>query len=680
MQRSDSDPLSTPTSVTDGCTGAGAQHSTEESLLLSHRKHSFVRFKDINANAEADLEHAVTDFYSAIDEDNFDDEELDEDALWLREQRHVNKSLHWLKRPSLFMIGIIAFLLSFSSITGESARQIIIFKLSCNSVMLGNGLSTCDPVDTEVLVSRFKAVTLTCISITCAITVTKVGELSDQYGRRLFIILIIVTTFFSRVLKFYFLYNYNYLKFGWLVFVEALGSITGGLIGFITLMHCYVSDIAEVHERSYYIGVAMAFFFTGISLGPIASNIVMSISRNWRIRSNMSIESADSTALGSIAPFEWDPLKFELVCFALLFVFSITLFPESRSERARSKSRSMSISRASSERDLLALRSQVDSNWEAFSTKFKNLFKFLVGLKILWISQDFKPVSYSDKRFSRERIAVLILVICDCLSTAFATCMGEIIVLYGLLRLNWNASSLSYVLAISCGSRAIVLVVLAPLLNKYLYHKLLKFRVMKYHFDMLDFSNIVGPLSVEAISMIILPFLKTSGGVFALLALASLSTLASPSLNSSIIKYFPDAKTGEVFSAISLVKSILNLGFPVLMLMLYNVSISKWNYPGFVFHLAAVLMFVCVIGIFIVKYLLSLSGSSEPEVFTRSNSISRKSSVVSFERDITNSSPAVNTPTVSTPEPSSRPDYFGASPKENAHKIIRKNSTFSVSQ
>lgn len=674
MQRSDSDPLSTAVDA-----NGGAQQSSDETFLLPHRKHSFVRFNELNNNAEANLEHAVTDYYNAIDESNVDDDELDEDALWLREQRHINKSLHWLKRPSLFMIGVIAFLFSFSSITGESARQIIIFKLACNSLILNKGMETCDPIASEVLVSHFKAVTLTCVSITCAITVTKIGELSDQYGRRLFIILIIVTTFFSRVLKFYFLHNFDYLKFGWLVFVEALGALTGGLLGFLTLMHCYVSDIAEVHERSYFIGVAMAFFFTGISLGPIASNIVMSVSKNWRIRSSVHID-ADTSSLSSIAPFEWDPLKFELICFALLFVFSLTVFPESRSERARSKSRSMSISRASSERDLLALREQTDSSWTRLSNKFKSFFKFLVGLKILWIPQEFKPVNYSDEQFFRERVSVLILVTCDCILTAFSACLGEIMVLYGILKLNWNASSLGYVLAISCGSRAIVLVVLAPLLNKYVYHKLLKFKVMQHQFDMLDFSNIVWSLSVEAVSLFILPFLKTSGQFFTFLAISSVTTLASPSLNSSIIKYFPAAKTGEVFSAISLVKSICNLGFPVLMLTLYNISISEWNYPGFAFHLASGIVFFFVLSMFVVKYLLSLSGKSEPTILSRSDSMSRRSSNASLERDFVDPSAAISTPKASTPDLSSRSDYFGISPKKSAHNVKRKNSTFSVNQ
>lgn len=68
--------------------------------------------KPMNPDGITNLEHAVNDVYEAIvDED--DDYELDEDAVWLREQRSLNKATHWLKKTFGAHDRISAFLLCY---------------------------------------------------------------------------------------------------------------------------------------------------------------------------------------------------------------------------------------------------------------------------------------------------------------------------------------------------------------------------------------------------------------------------------------------------------------------------------------------------------------------------------------------------------------------------------------
>lgn len=617
-----------------------------ETSPLIDRKNS-VKFNTINTDFEGNLERAANDAYEALIDD-VDDSDLDEDALWLREQRDLNKTTHWIKRPSLIMIGLTGFLFAFANGSAEASRKIILFKLGCNSIVKDGLHHFCDPAETEILISNLQLATTTISSIFSILLISKIGALSDQFGRKPFLFLIFFTFFVSRILKYYMMSHYDYLRFNWIVFSDVLVSCSGGLMAFLSLLNCYVSDIAEVHQRSYFIGVSMAFFFAGISIGPISGNLVLSFSKRAKSSKPSDLltnsDSLDFAAFTNIEDYEFNPLRFELILFFLLVLVSAFILPESRSQKARRKSRTMSLS------ELPVLETHegpvsIIQRLENFSKSVvKQAIELLKPIKVLYIPLEYKPPHYSMERFQRERISLIVMTVIDCLLTGCAMGMGEVMFLYGILRFNWGSTVLAYYIAVSCASRALVLIGLAPVLNNFVYHKVFKFKLMKRQFDMIDFCNCFGGLAVEVVVFLGFAFAPTTLAFFGFIVLGGLSSLISPTLNSAIVKYYPDSKTGELFGSISFVKNLFNLLIPVTLLTIYKYSL-RIHYPQLIFIVLSVVMVIAGLAIIAVKVLLNLSASSLPEVLTRSSSFTsipsqrdiadlshnRNNSIVSFE-------------------------------------------------
>ncbi|CAH6722082.1 hypothetical protein CLIB1444_08S01464 [[Candida] jaroonii] len=617
-----------------------------ETSPLIDRKNS-VKFNTINTDFEGNLERAANDAYEALIDD-VDDSDLDEDALWLREQRNLNKTTHWIKRPSLIMIGLTGFLFAFANGSAEASRKIILFKLGCNSIIKDGLHHFCDPSETEILISNLQLATTTISSIFSILLISKIGALSDKYGRKPFLFFIFFTFLISRVFKYYLMSHYDYLKFACIVFADVLVSCSGGLMAFLSLLNCYVSDIAEVHQRSYFIGVSMAFFFAGISIGPISGNLVLSLSKKAKTSKPSDLltrsDSLDFSAYTNIEDYEFNPLRFELILFFLLVLVSAFILPESRSQKARRKSRTMSVSELPvlQTNETVSITKKVE---DFFKSVVKEAIELLKPIKVLYIPLEFKPAHYSMERFQRERISLIVMTIIDCLLTGCAMGMGEVMFLYGILRFNWGSTVLAYYIAVSCASRALVLVGLAPVLNNFVYHKVFKFKLMKRQFDMIDFCNCFGGLIVEVVVFIGYAFAPTTLAFFGFIVLGGLSSLISPTLNSAIVKYYPDSKTGELFGSISFVKNLFNLLIPVALLTTYKYSL-RIHYPQLIFIVLSVVMVLCSLAITGVKVLLNLSSSSSPEVLTRSSSFAsvpslregsselshnRTNSMVSFE-------------------------------------------------
>lgn len=589
---------------------------TESTKLLDRR--GSVHFKNINSNQDANLEQAASNYYESI-VDNAVDSEMDEDAIWLREQRDLNELLHWFKRPSLFMIGFTMFMLSFTYAAGDSTRRFIYFKLGCNSIIRDSKNPYCDPSQTEILISNLQLFETVLSGISSLVTITKIGTLSDQYGRKLFVFVIVFTYLLGKVFKYYLVANFTYLRFWLLVFLDLLFSLSGGMIAFVSLVNCYVSDIADIHQRGYYIGVCLAFFYGGISVGPIVGNLLLELGKRFpkTVHSSMS-----GSAYAIVEPYEYYPLKFELVVMTFLSLFIAFVLPESRSHKARRKSQTQSMNNL--DNTILAVEPHVSilRQLKQFSTNvFASIINYFKPATILLIPLEFKPNNITHDQFRRERIALLMLVFIDCIGVGLATHMGPIYVLYGILKYNWNATAIGYFTAISCGSKAIVLVILSPIVNHHIYHILFKFKVMKRQFDMIDFANTIVGLLSEGLASIGFVFSNNTGTFLFWVCVSSLLSFVSPNLNSAILKYFPDSKTGQVFAAVSLVKSLFGLATPIVLLTIYKYALTI-EFPELIFIFFAVITSLLIGAIIVVKTVLVLNVDSVPQVLTRTDSFS----------------------------------------------------------
>lgn len=553
------------------------------------------RFKDNHgASLEAALEHAADDAYTALD-----NEPLDEDAAWLREQRITNKSLHWLKRPLIVLLGLCIWLASASHACGEGTRQALTFKLACNAKAQESG--ACDLTETQLLVSKLQQYYGVCSGIMTTFALGKVGPLLDQYGRKVFLLMVVVSLFSGKLLRYLVMAGYLTLQFKTMVLAEVLQNIGGGIVCYVTLAACYVSDIAELHQRTYYLGINMAALFLGFSIGPLVGNALLELGKKWNPDSSSAPGGAPAPPspaelANSITPGEYLPMKVELGLFFVLMLLLAFVLPESRSEKARHKSQSLS-------RSLLVVVDE-NSSWATRGAAIVQKLNFLRPLRIIFYPKDAVPVS-RHQSIRAYRTAVVALVFTECILVLMVIPLGEVFILYGIWRFKWGAKDIGHLLAVSSTSRAFVLIVLSPIIHHKFFENFLQLKVHQKYLDSVDFGILGMSFWVEIVGLILLSMASSTPLFLVTLVFCAFSALAGPALNSSIVKFYPQLCIGEVFGGMALIKNTLSIVMPLTLLALYKYSLKTWQYPQLVFWFTAASFVAFFLAISYAKWVLN---------------------------------------------------------------------------
>lgn len=512
-------------------------------------------------------------YLSIPSEEQEDLSHLDDESPWLHEERLLHQTLHWLRRPSIIMIGVCLFLLTFAISSAESARQVIQYKLACNSVA-GRSLSkTCDPTEAQILVLTLQQALQVTLALANLIALAKVPSLSDKYGRRRFLILLVTFFLIGRSLRYVVTSCYPTLHITLIVTCEIISSMFGGVVTMLALSNCYASDIATPDQRTHYLGVNMAFFFVGLSTGPMVGNFLLSYFP--------AIEKPKQPAASygpNLSFHDFAPLQFELATLVVLVLFLVFVLPESRGQKARRMSRSASRSVLSALNNAVKEQTRLQKLADTL-----NIFK---PLRIIFYPKDYVNPSRHDSIVS-HRIAVMILIFLDCTFVGFAMSLGEIFVLFGIYKHKMTAQDLGNLLIIGCSSRAFFLTVLSPLLYKKIFVGYIGLKPHKKRFDLVDYGMMSIAFLGETIGLLALAAARTKNLYLACFMITALGSMASPALNASTIKFFPESKIGEVFGAMTLAKNAFNISFPLLLLGLYKYSLKKWQWPELVIYVAA---------------------------------------------------------------------------------------------
>ncbi|CAK7897486.1 hypothetical protein CAAN1_15S00980 [[Candida] anglica] len=591
--------------------------------------------RPLSSDPDDILEEAVTDAYVGFLDDDDEDDEVDDEVLWLREQRDQNKSLPWNKRPSVLLVGLGMFCTALATSSAEPSRASIMFKLACNTLIEESNSGMCDPTDTQMLVSNLSMAVSVTTSIVMMIASGKVGPLSDQYGRKLFIGAIIGSMFLGKVIQLFAFNNSQTLPFYWIIVSDVIGNITGGVLTMVALVNSYISDVVEPNERIYSLGLSVATLYIGLSLGPIVGSLLVTLPGKFNpkpAQPNLDkliiTSSTDSTTVSianealntsrNISSTEFIPLKFEIGLLVVIFLYCIFLLPESRSEKARMKSRTMSRTTAI---DLAQFR---EENRQSLFSKFLDLFSFLKPLRLLTLPADVVSPTRLY-RLKKDRLAVMSLVFVDCINAAMGMALGNIFMMYGIYKFQWNSAAIGRFMAIACSSRAIVLIVLSPVISHTLFHKTMGYRIMKKQLDLVDWSTAFFGLCTEGFGLALMLVINSTNGILLVLAIHSFGAIFNPAANSAVIKLFPESKVGEYFGAMSLLKNMFSLAGPLIFLSLYKYSISKFGNVTFLFTVISGLNLLNIFIMLILKRVLNLSETSQ-EV-ARSNSSSRRPSM-----------------------------------------------------
>lgn len=530
---------------------------------------------------------------------------LDDEADWLQEQRISHQSIHWFRRPSIVMIGVCVFLMTFGISSAEASRQVIQYKLACNSVNRDSKLNICDPTEAQILLLTLQQALQVTLSIATIIASAKVPSLSDQYGRKIFIVLLFLFFLIGRTLRYFITSCFPVTMFGLMIVTEIIGNLFGGAVTLLALCNCYASDISEPDQRTHYLGINMAFFFTGFSLGPMAGNFLLSY-----FAPSASSNTPHANYGPNLSAHDFLPLRFELLMIFTLFVFALVVLPESRGKQARRMSRTVSRS--------LLPRPKESSEPEALLKKFLRVFNVIRPLRIISYPKDYVNPSRHDSIVA-HRIAVMILILLDCVMVGFSLSLGEIFILFGIYKHNLTALELGLLLMIGCSCRAFCLVVVTPILHKRVLVKFFRLDVHKRRFDRVDYSMVAISFIVELIGLIALANSPSKKVYLSCFAFAAFSSMASPALNSSTIKFFPESKIGEVFGAMALAKNFFNITFPLIFLGLYKLTLRKWQKPEIVFYFVSFMFFLMFLG---VTYAIRVLEQEDKDKERRDSSVS----------------------------------------------------------
>ena len=587
------------------------------------------------------LETAVTDAYVGYLDDDDDSDEVDDEVLWIREQRAHNKSLPWMKRPSLWMVCLTLFFVAMASLSAEPLRTAIYFRLACNSVIEGSSKGVCDPIDLQILISNLSMCVLILAGLVTMVALGKIGQLSDQYGRKFFISLAIACVFVGKMIQYFLLRHFKVLPFRWIIITDIAVSAGGGVMTLVALTNSYISDVVELHERIYLLGLSIASLYVGLSIGPIIGNLLLAIPGKFLLKpprepgmaqANSSFTAASNT-FQELLLKEFIPLKFELGLLVTIFVYCVFVLPESRSKKASQRSRSMSRSLTHSNLSALAEEGGLaDADECAVASKsvlssWRSLFSFLKPLRLITLPAD--SVSPSRRhRLTKDRITVYILLFIDCIHISYSLLFGNIIMLYGVYKFQWNSTDLGHFMAVACLARATVLIVLSPIILHSLLHKRFGFKIFKRQFDMVDFSMGWLGMAAECIGFWLLFVANSTSAIFVVLVVQSFNLLATPTFNSAIIKHFPESKIGEFFGATLILKNGMSLISPLVFVSFYKVSVSRWGNPQLVFAVFGVLSLLFLGLLHLLKHLLNLSADSQESEMWRDDS--RRNSVSSF--------------------------------------------------
>lgn len=452
----------------------------------------------------------------------------------------------------LLSMGVIVFVSTTAATLSEPAKQAIFFQLACNSVAKDK---VCEPVAVQMLISDYYLYLLVFASILLMGVVFKACQLSDQYGRKPFLVAVLVMFTLNKAITLLAVTEYSTFQVWLLLLAEFVVNLGGGVGTAMAMIKCYISDISQPQERSYLFGVGIAFMTVGAALGPALLSILSELFGTELLEAPKEYKELET-------PF-FLPLKIDFWADVLVVLYAIFVFPESRSKSAmqESKEEAASIPTAS------------------LLEKMRALFR---PLRLLTYPKTVNPSPRPNLRF-----VVVALISVTCVLGAVSGSLGSIIMPFGVLKFGWGAADIAKLMVWTSVSNTVVLVVVSPLLSKGLFQQLLGCETREKELDTVDMGMLLVGLLCQSAGMLALPFVGSTSMVIVVFCVATIGAIAAPTFDSAILKFYPESHVGEFFGAVSLVLGVLGLVVPVGMISLYKLGVSA-TFPGLPYVVAAV--------------------------------------------------------------------------------------------
>lgn len=522
----------------------------------------------------------------SIPEYSGEEEELD--RIWDTKLNHLNL-IPWYKRPSLVFINVACFLYTLSSV-GEPTRQIVRFKYACNT-LIEDGY--CSSIDTQLLVSDYNQYSLILSQVFLLVAISNIGKLSDKFGRKLFINLIVILVLVSRIILLVCYQKSQLFEFKWYLFCDFIASCMGGLYGVVGLSNSYVADIVIPNKRSYVLGYIVGSMFAGETIGPLMSNFLSQfLSQFNSVSSTMA-----SHTYSELTFLEITILKIEVLIFAILLCYTLFWLPESTILNNRTPESQINVEQEQTD------QKPPHGMWESFKRLNPiNLFNFLTPLALLLLPKDLVRPQFSNY-VGRIRLLVGFLVLLNVLISVYLAGVAQIIIQYSVYRYDWGADRIANLMAISSLSNVIVLYGLSPFISDFVLRKTLKMKTSKLKVDNTDYTLLFFGLFFNTVLYFGISISSSTSQYLMAIIIGNMGSVLQPTIQSIILKYYPESKTAEVLMALSLNYGIGSILAPFFAINLFKFGLTHKT-PQLVFLVCCAINTVVITGLLVVKRIL----------------------------------------------------------------------------
>lgn len=381
-----------------------------------------------------------------------------------------------------------------------------------------------------------------------AIVAPSLGALSDRVGRKVVIVCATFGSLVSELITIAVGLNAGKLSVYWLLLGYLADGLSGSFTSAMALCFAYASDCTSPERRNVAFGRFHASLFAGIAIGPIFAGMLI-------------------RATGSIMA----PFFFALGCHLFFILFTSICVPESLSK----------------ERQLVAREKRAA---ESATRRYGGVLQDLNIFAPLWILWPTGPGSSSKLRRN-----LLVLATVDTMMFGVAMGTMQIILIYARKRFHWDAVESAGYLSATNICRVTALVLLLPLLTRWVRGPASRSTAGRHGSDGLDIGIIRVSIVFDFIGY--LGFALTPSGALMIIAgmIASLGGIGPPTLQSSMTKHIPPDRTGQVLGASGLLHALARVVAPVVFSLIYSKTVA--TYAGFVF--------LCLASIFVVVFILS---------------------------------------------------------------------------
>ncbi|KAK9447398.1 major facilitator superfamily domain-containing protein [Limtongia smithiae] len=457
----------------------------------------------------------------------------------------VGSMVEFFKTPSIYVL-LPPFLFLTITNGGLIAPKInLLLQLVCRAYYAGDDGSVagradqnCQTPQVHASLSKFNMTVSLVQGLIAAVVSPKLGVLSDRIGRKPILAVGVIGPMMSCMIAVLAAKSTSTTAYQWFWVAALCDGLSGSMATMMASAHAYTADCTVAEKRATAFGLFHACLFAGSAIGPALAGII--------IRMTGSIMSIFYLCIFSNAVF---------------MIAMIFLIPESLPLQHRMEAREMH-----------SLQTQFDPGWR-FPRSFgeaRQQINFLGPLAILF---------NEERPDIRQNLIILSSI--DMLLIGAGVGSMMILILYAELTFHWDSVKDGYFLSASGSTRAIMLVVVLPIIVRFLRHRDIG-GINHIGASFSDIAIIRYATFCEVVAMFGFACARNSSQFFICGILGAVGGIASPTLQSTLTKHTKKTNVGALLGALSLLHCVCNIIAPSIFSSIYAFTVGFYPKAFFI--------------------------------------------------------------------------------------------------